>query len=312
MKPVVYNQRYQNPGIAKNFDYDSILIGSSMSDNFDTLWFDEKFECKTMKLTYEGVRTGNMGYMLKFAHESRPLEKVFIGLDLDPLFDTYGNYYFPLPTYLYDRNLPNNVSYLLNKSVIFDSIPKMITSNLNNTMTPLNLVYDWSGYNTFSQEKALSSVWWDMDGVKNEKIDTEAYVTNVTQNLDENIIPYIKEHPETEYYIFYPPSSVLWWNMKVYQQNLDEILEVVQLSAEKLLIYPNVHLAAFQHELEITGNVDNYKDYNHYKSEVNKYMLDHLLDEKYQITSENLEEHINQIRTMTLEYDFSELESKTD
>ena len=33
---LVDNQLEQNPGIAKHFEYDSVLLGSSMTTNFDT------------------------------------------------------------------------------------------------------------------------------------------------------------------------------------------------------------------------------------------------------------------------------------
>lgn len=35
----IVSERYQNPGILKNFDYDSILTGSSMTENFRVSWF---------------------------------------------------------------------------------------------------------------------------------------------------------------------------------------------------------------------------------------------------------------------------------
>lgn len=37
----IRNERYQNPGILKNFDYDSVLTGSSMTENFRVSWFED-------------------------------------------------------------------------------------------------------------------------------------------------------------------------------------------------------------------------------------------------------------------------------
>ncbi len=37
------NERYSNPGLAKNAEYDSVIVGSSMSENFNCNWFDEGY-----------------------------------------------------------------------------------------------------------------------------------------------------------------------------------------------------------------------------------------------------------------------------
>ena len=48
------NQRYQNDGIAKNFDYDAIITGTSMTENFKTSEFDELFNVKSVKMSFSG------------------------------------------------------------------------------------------------------------------------------------------------------------------------------------------------------------------------------------------------------------------
>lgn len=44
LKPVINDEIYQNPGLAKHASYDSIIIGSSMTENFDAAWFDEAYD----------------------------------------------------------------------------------------------------------------------------------------------------------------------------------------------------------------------------------------------------------------------------
>ena len=35
-----FQERYCNAGLAEHFDYDSVIIGSSMTENFRASWFD--------------------------------------------------------------------------------------------------------------------------------------------------------------------------------------------------------------------------------------------------------------------------------
>ena len=48
---VVDNQLTQNPGMAEHLPYDSVILGSSMTVNFETDWFEELMGLKTAKLS---------------------------------------------------------------------------------------------------------------------------------------------------------------------------------------------------------------------------------------------------------------------
>ena len=52
---VVDNQLSQNPGMARNMDYNGCIIGSSMTVNFDTDDFKELLGYDTVKLSYSGA-----------------------------------------------------------------------------------------------------------------------------------------------------------------------------------------------------------------------------------------------------------------
>lgn len=52
---VVDHQVNQNPGMARHMEYDSVILGSSMTVNFNTNWFGELMGLKTLKLSYSGA-----------------------------------------------------------------------------------------------------------------------------------------------------------------------------------------------------------------------------------------------------------------
>jgi len=54
-KPVFSKQqRYQNPGLVKNYKYDTIIIGSSMSENNVPSYLNAKMEVNALKLSIMG------------------------------------------------------------------------------------------------------------------------------------------------------------------------------------------------------------------------------------------------------------------
>lgn len=47
--------RYQNNGIVKNMDYDTLITGTSMVDNFKTSECDTIFQSKSIKVAFPGA-----------------------------------------------------------------------------------------------------------------------------------------------------------------------------------------------------------------------------------------------------------------
>ena len=50
----LHNQRYQNDGILRHFDYDAIIIGTSMTENFKTSEFDRLWNLSSIKVPFNG------------------------------------------------------------------------------------------------------------------------------------------------------------------------------------------------------------------------------------------------------------------
>ncbi|MEG1565978.1 MAG: hypothetical protein RR342_04535 [Bacilli bacterium] len=305
LKPDFNNERYQNPGIAKNFDYDAMLLGSSMTENFRVSEINKTFDCNAVKLSFPATRTGNMNYMLSFGLKSHDIKKVIIGLDIDSLTADYGTYFIPLPEYLYDDNILNDVNYVLNKSVMVDGV-KWILDNKRNNIPDIDLAHYWADDYVFSKEEALKSVYWDIEEHK-ERVDDPLLLANVMKNLNTNIIPHIKNNPNTEFYIFYPPYSVLWWNIHENYGDLDDIYDVVKKVSDELLRYDNVKLYNFQIKEEVVTNLDNYKDYNHYSGKINSEILDWMKNDKCLVTKDNSKETLDKLKKIINEYDYASI-----
>ena len=304
MKPIVYDELNQNPGIAEHFDYDSIILGSSMTQNFTASKFEQVFPegGKTVKLTYSAIRTGNMNWMLKKAFDTRTVKNVYLGLDLDPFIDQFGSYYFDIPEHLYDKNPFNDVNYLFNKEVVLKAW-SMILSNKEGQIPDLDDSYKWNS--EFSTELALQSVDWDL--LKWEKPHFEKeYVENTKKNFQVNVEPHIAEHPETTFYIFFPPYSILWWNMKASDGTLDTFLASEEYLLSELVKYENVKIFGLQTIEEIVTDLDNYKDYNHYSPEINDWIMNTLSGEDYVLTQDNYKDYVNHLREFVINYDYSE------
>ena len=65
MPVIMEDAVYQTPGAAKNLEYTDVLMGTSMTENFHTGWFDEELGWHTMKLSYSGARSNDLKAILE-------------------------------------------------------------------------------------------------------------------------------------------------------------------------------------------------------------------------------------------------------
>lgn len=102
------NQRSQNNGILKHFDYNAVITGTSMTENFKTSEMDKLFGTNSVKVPYSGGSYKEINDSLKHALSNNPaLKTILRGLDMSRFLDDKDDMRYDLgeyPVYLYDNN----------------------------------------------------------------------------------------------------------------------------------------------------------------------------------------------------------------
>ena len=124
-------------------------------------------------------------------------------------------------------------------------------------------------------------------------------------NLD-RILPFIEEHPETEYIIYFPPYSMIYWEQLAIQSEIEQKLAMYQYAIEQLLPYENVKVYYFQAE-EVCDNLDEYRDETHHKPEYNRYIFDCIKEDKNRLTHENYQAEIDKMCEKAMHFDYEAL-----
>ena len=206
---LIDNQLSQNPGMAKNFDYDSVLLGSSMTVNFNTDWFEELYGLKTAKLSYNGAYARDDANIMKIIFDTHPdVKKVFLGIDIPAFSSDVDQTKYPIPEHLYDDHYINDISYVLNKDVLLNYILRPMADPEDKTDIGTMYALWWTD-EYFNKQYVLQ--YYEAPEVVEEEVPIDAFLTNLEENLKVNICPYIEAHPDTEFIVFYPPYSILYW-----------------------------------------------------------------------------------------------------
>lgn len=299
LKAVLADKEYQCIGTLKTFDYDSLIVGSSVSENYNNHWFDEGFDCTSIKAIRSYGATADLCYLLDVAFAHQDIQYVFYNLDPSalsadpvPTYESTG-----CPMYLYDDNHFNDIEYLLNKDVLFEKIPYMLANSFIGDYDE-GLSYNWAQWKSFSEDMLLSQY------IRRPSIQEMKPADYYQNNLDANLAlltEQITSHPETDFKIFIPPYSMLWWDSMHRTGETETYLYNMEHAMEKLLTYDNVELYFFLNDREIVTNLNNYMDLLHFSQDINKYIYECLVADNHRITADNYKDVIADTRTFSYE-----------
>ncbi|MBD5478482.1 MAG: hypothetical protein HDR14_04185 [Lachnospiraceae bacterium] len=302
--PYLFNQVYQMPGVASHFQYDSAIVGTSMTENFRVSWFEE-MGLHAVKLSYSGARSLDIRTVLDKVYESGN-EVKYILMDVNDyqLTSDASQRYVEQPAYLYRNVWWDDTEYLWNNDVFWMSVGRVL-EKLTNNQPKLDDAYTWEEPELFSAEIVKEDCREYVESLREtqEVYDWQEEYANCENNLN-NIIPVIEAHPETEFVIFYPPYSILYWEEQVLKGRAEGILKIYEYSMNRLLKYENVRIFAFQDEEEIITNLDNYRDVCHHTPQVNRYIFDSVMSGNKEITMENIDAYFEGMRRMVSEYPY--------
>lgn len=302
---LVDNQVNQNPGLAKHMDYDGILIGSSMTASFNTDWFEELMGMKTQKLSYNGSYPKDLSNIMQLVFDAKgdQVKAVYMAVDQSTFSADPEETKFPVTDYLYDDNVFNDVPYLLNKDVLLDYILRPLADR-KDASDWAELYKPWWTDEYYNKANVLMYYEAAEEKQEEEALAADYFKDAVEENLQKNILPYIEAHPETEFYIFYSPYSILFWNDVTREKELEAVIGRLEYMTERLLNYENVHVFNFLGKEDIICNLNNYADYMHYHKNVCRYITECFATGENELHPENYGQAFDEIRTLAMSYNY--------
>lgn len=299
------NQRYQNDGIVKNFSYDALITGTSMTENFKTSEFDALFGTNAVKVSFSGGTYAEITTNLQRALEANPdIRYVLYGLDE---WNLYGGRDLILadgeyPTYLYDDDPFNDVKYLLNKDVLCsDTLEVLDYTRKGNQTTSFDSYGSWE----FPTGKDVVVAGYDRpEQAATAAVFTEEQAQTLRNNLEQNIIALAKEHPDTQFLYFFPPYSILNWDAHAREGILDQHIDAMTLASQILTAQENIRLYSFYTDFDLCTNLDHYRDIVHYHSGINSELLRRMHADEYRLSPDNYKAHWEEVREFYQNYDY--------
>lgn len=307
---VVLNDRdNQMPGTIRNFQYDSVLVGSSLAENFDSSYLDCAYGCSTLKIIRASGSVADLLYYLEQAQERQKLKNIFWSLDISslaaPLEVSLNRE--TAPWYLHTGTILDDLPYLYNKEILLEKIPSMLAYAHEGINTG-GQAYNWARGKMFCASQATRA--YDRGGIvlegEPEPVDFTGKLDVITQNVD-LLRNQAASHPDTVFRFLVPPLSMMWWDCAYVNGELEERIYILDRAVSALLPFENVEIYYFQNEDWIVCNLDNYLDMVHYRPEINQYMLERMAVGENRVTGENWADTLWELRRLAQRISMEEI-----
>lgn len=300
------NERYQTDGILRNFDYDAIIIGTSMTECFKTSNMNALFGVNAVKTPLAGSNFREVNENLERAFEANPDIKIVIRsfeyqaipLDKDEVFELYD-----YAEYLTNDNPLDDAPYVFNKEVVGRAGQVLLRTIGGKSTTSFDEYANWMGQNYFGAEYVYMSYDHD-ETAEYARVMTDEEREMIRANLQQNVVALANEYPDTTFYLYFPPYSIAYWDQVCNKKELDWHLEMEQIAMEEVLKCPNIKLYSYSLREDWILNLDNYCDLEHHADWINYGLLANMSTDEGLITQENYREHIEKERQYFGNFDY--------
>ena len=303
-------QRHQNIGLINYFlkrsneNYNTIIIGTSMSENFRASLFEKELNdgSKVLNLTMSGARPLEQYILIKKALDTKKIKRVFWDIHwyflLKKINQKDKNHDFPYKLYS-DNIFQQAYYYLFNEDYVKDSI-NIFLGKINKKKWSKNL----DKLNYHMDEWVKQGIFKKFHSNKNiNKLNREIYKIKkdipinyknkfTYPDLDKYLLSILKKYSNVEFYLFFPPYSTYFYAKNPVNKSL-RYINARKYLIEKTKNLKNVKIFGFDNEFDIVNNIYNYKDYGHYRDEINNIMMRRMIKNKNRLTTKNINIYIN-------------------
>jgi hypothetical protein len=269
------HHRWINPGLARNASYDTALIGSSIMESTRNDAIAAACGGPAVNLSMPAISAAEMRTLLGTVFAGHDPRRVLLVLDFNAFAGTPDERQEsagPLPAYLYDRSVLDDLPYLLSGTVLRKSLSALLGRRDEPFTDDPNAPWYWADRMRFGRDNVLR----DLDlGNLNARFQQPARsLAGMRASFAHNVLPILRAHPETTFDLVWPPYSILVWLDFAQRGQLDVTFDFKRHVIAATAGLPNVRVVDLQAHGEITTDLDRYMDIYHFSPDVNRWIVE--------------------------------------
>ena len=281
-------QRYVNPGIAKHYDYDTVITGSSMMENYRNAQVGGILHGKAIDLAMGAMTAYELRQLLTTILAASKAKHIILDLNFNAFAGTPTMQLVPepLPIYLYDDNPWNDVHYLLQAQTLGKATEIALGLQRGRFSTDSDAPWYWADEYEFSKTATLRGL--DLRNINRDFKQPPRTLDGMRASFEANLLPLLRAHPEVRFSLVYPPWSALVWEDFRQRNQIEVSLAFKRSVFDAVRDLPNVALYDFQARLDWVTNLDNYKDLYHFSPRISREMIEAIAKGVSRVTPDSL------------------------
>lgn len=312
------NMRLQAAGLIRHAPFDSVILGSSVMENYDAKVVGRYLGGDFANLSISASDYFERARVLKFLFRVRSPRKVLYSLDSVYMNTRKGYPIIPYATYeyLYDDNRLNDARVYMNGHYLgclarWSDSPACLGesadpgkpyawSGKRENMARFGGIEKWceSASNVLvedSVEKIRQAARAIADGKPLRLTETEIArrLASSRDYVNAYIIDHVKRHPETQFYLVFPPYSraqyAIWHQYRLVNPILHEA--VIRMLVDASTRLANLRVFGFEDDA-YSDDIANYMDVVHAHPDHDADILDALANGRGQLTAANVDRYI--------------------
>lgn len=299
------NPLFVNGGLAKNYDYNTVVLGSSMAQNYNlSIIRKNDAEAKPVKLSSGGMNIDEMEYLYSFIKKDSTKELI-INLDIIQ-FNNALSGGVRYPRYLYEDGIINKLQYLYSYETVVRYIPidlgltfylkddtkltpqyrrKTSIDDIGNTSMETNYGAD---YVKGLYNRGITVSAQELNGMEDRMA---SRFDSMLQVFD------MSKYKETKFIFVLPPYSALYWQYAQRQGYCTQLMSFVRYLNRVKANYPNMEVLYFYDINEIM-NLNNYSDITHFNPKLSDLILENIHNREYILKNSNVESKIQRLDSL--------------
>lgn len=312
------NMRYQAAGIINNYDFDSIIMGSSIIVNTSSIEAKNKIGGEWVNLSYVGASSQNRierKTILQYAMKKKNIQQIIYALHPDLLTnDKTDKSTFGL-SFLYDGNPINDIKVYFDENYIMcllglHKICLRGSQTLDRPAAWFNRDYvqkKLGGIQSWLKNTDDTNIYSALEGIAKHTDKNKRkcqFNDKVYKNIDNELGEILKENNKTTFYLVLAPFSRLYYKLNACQ-SIDQIKTSLEYILKK---YGNTKVKIYGLDnTSFPDNLGNYIDLIHYDEKVNSFMLDAIKNDTHRITLKNIDSYFEEMKKKVEAYDIEPL-----
>jgi hypothetical protein len=283
--------RFSNPGLARQYDYQAVLVGTSHFMELESSRFSEIIGVPGLNLSTNGGLFREQSELVELILDQGKADTIYWEMNFPSLSlgDATGSLGQQYPEYFYHPTVETPFRYLASLDTLVHSWKAVNNPGVISIDNRNELVH-----REFSERRVMAS--WEREiqrwspELRNYWLAVQSSVDSSREVLEKRLVPLLESHPQVSFKLILPPHTLMFFLLReaMGADGFNRWLEFRKTLGELADQYPNAELYDFQADWVLVEDFELYRDIEHFSYRVLETVFENVRDGENSVSRDRL------------------------